>query len=234
MSSKPSAQSMQDWELVDVAPIPGQGTELQLYKREDDLSISILGGGVLMSTWAHQSEDALAEIPCRKIVDRDQPRVLIGGLGMGFTLAAALRCLGENAEVVVAELVPGLVEWNRGALGEYAGNPLHDPRTQVRLGDVAKVLREKRQAYDAILLDVDNGPEGLTRKKNDWLYTTDGLTEAYRALRPEGILAIWSAGPDREFMQRLQKIGFKVKQVRVREHQNKGDLHAIWFAEREP
>ena len=224
---------MQDWELIDTTPIPGQGTELQLYKREDDLSISILGGGVLMSTWAHQSEDALAELPCRKVVDREQPRVLIGGLGMGFTLAAALRCMGDNAEVVVAELVPGLVEWNRGELGKYAGNPLHDPRTQVRVGDVAKVLREKRQAYDAILLDVDNGPEGLTRKKNDWLYTTDGLTEAYRALRPKGLLAIWSAGPDREFTERVRKIGFKVKQVRVREHQNKGDLHAIWLAERE-
>ena len=221
------------WELIDTATIPGQGTELQLYQREGEYSISILGGGVLMSTWAHQSEDALAELPCRKIVDRQQPRVLIGGLGMGFTLAAALNSLGDNAEVVVAELVPGLVEWNRGALGKYAGNPLHDPRTQVRVGDVAKVLREKRQAYDAILLDVDNGPHAITRKKNNWLYTTDGLTESYRALRPEGILAIWSAGPDREFMQRLQKIGFKVKQVRVREHQNKGDLHAIWLAERE-
>lgn len=228
-----SNKTKSSWELVDTAPIPGQGTELQLYQRESEFSISILGGGVLMSTWAHQSEDALAELPCRKIVDRHQPRVLIGGLGMGFTLAAALKSLGENAEVVVAELVPGLVEWNRGSLGKYAGNPLHDPRTQVRVGDVAKVLREKRQAYDAILLDVDNGPHAITRKKNNWLYTTDGLTESYRALRPEGILAIWSAGPDREFMQRLQKIGFKVKQVRVREHQNKGDLHAIWFAERE-
>ncbi|SDZ93560.1 Methyltransferase domain-containing protein [Desulfuromusa kysingii] len=221
------------WELIDTAPIPGQGTELQLFQREGEFSISILDGGVLMSTWAHQSEDALAQLPCAKIVNRNQPRVLIGGLGMGFTLAAALKTLGPEAKVVVAELVPGLIEWNRGTLGKYAGHPLQDPRTQVRVGDVAKVLREQRQAYDAILLDVDNGPHAITRKKNNWLYTTDGLTEAYRALRPEGILAIWSAGPDREFMQRLQKIGFKVKQVRVREHQNKGDLHAIWFAERE-
>lgn len=233
MSSKPSDKSNRPWELVDTAPIPGKGTELQLYRREGEFSISILDGGVLMSTWAHQSEDALAELPCTKIVNRHQPRVLIGGLGMGFTLAAALKSLGPDAEVVVAELVPGLVEWNRGTLGQYAGHPLEDPRTTVRVGDVAKVLREQRQAYDAILLDVDNGPHAITRKKNNWLYTTDGLTESYRALRPEGILAIWSAGPDREFMQRLQKIGFKVKQVRVREHQNKGDLHAIWFAERE-
>lgn len=234
MPPNPTAHAMKDWELIDRAPIPGQGTELLLYKREEELSISILGGCVLMSTFAHQSEDALAELSCRKIVDRDQPRVLIGGLGMGFTLAAALRCLGDNAEVVVAELVSGLVEWNRGALGEYAGHPLRDPRTRVRVGDVGKVLREQRQAYDAILLDVDNGPHAITRKKNNWLYTTDGLTESYRALRPAGVLAIWSAGPDREFMQRLQKIGFKVKQVRVREDQNKGALHAIWLAEREP
>ncbi len=221
------------WELVDTATIPGQGTALQLFRRQGEFSISILGGGVLMSTWAHHSEDALAEQPCRKVAKREQPRVLIGGLGMGFTLAAALRCLQDNAEVVVAELVPGLVEWNRGALGEFAGNPLDDPRTTVRVGDVAKVIREQRQAYDAILLDVDNGPSGLTRKKNDWLYSTDGLTDAYRALRPAGILAVWSARPDREFKQRLKKIGYKVSQVRVREHQDKGDMHAIWFAERE-
>lgn len=233
MSPNRSHSTENPWELIDTAPIPGQGTELQLYQRKGEFSISILDGGVLMSTWAHQSEDALAELPCRKIVNRTNPRVLIGGLGMGFTLAAALKTLGDNAEVVVAELVPGLIEWNRGSLGKYADHPLQDSRTQVHVGDVAKILRAQRQAYDAILLDVDNGPHAITRKKNNWLYTTDGLTEAYRALRPEGILAIWSAGPDREFMQRLQKIGFKVKQIRVREHQNKGDLHAIWFAERE-
>ncbi len=233
MPTKPLNNLDSSWKLLDTASIPGQGTELQLFQRKDEFSISILGGGVLMSTWAHQSEDALAEIPCRKIVNRSQPRVLIGGLGMGFTLAAALKNLGDNAEVVVAELVPGLIEWNRGPLGKYAGDPLHDPRATVRQGDVAKILREQNKAYDAILLDVDNGPHAITRKKNNWLYSSDGLTEAYRALRPNGILAIWSAGPDREFMQRLQKIGFKVKQVRVREHQNKGDLHAIWFAERE-
>ncbi len=233
MSPNRSNSTENPWELIDTAPIPGQGTELQLYQRKGEFSISILDGGVLMSTWAHQSEDALAELPCRKIANRTNPRVLIGGLGMGFTLAAALKTLGNNAEVVVAELVPGLIEWNRGSLGKYADHPLQDSRTQVRVGDVAKILRAQRQAYDAILLDVDNGPHAITRKKNNWLYTTDGLTESYRALRPEGILAIWSAGPDREFMQRLQKIGFKVKQVRVREHQNKGDLHAIWFAERE-
>jgi spermidine synthase len=153
---------------------------------------------------------------------------------MGFTLAAALHHLGAEAEVVVAELVPGVVAWNRGVLGKYAGHPLQDERTTIREGDVAKLLRSQRQAYDAILLDVDNGPNGLTRKKNNWLYSTEGLTEAYRSLRPEGVLAVWSAATSRNFMERLRKIGFKVKQSRVPEQDNKGDLHAIWIAERGP
>jgi spermidine synthase len=224
---------MDAWELVDTAQIPGGG-ELELYECEGEFSISISSGGGLMSTIAHQSEDALAELVCPKIAGREQPRVLVGGLGMGFTLAAALRHMGDTAEVVVAELVPAVVEWNRGPLGKYAGHPLQDKRTTVRLGDVAKILRAERQAFDAILLDVDNGPKGFTRKKNDWLYSTDGLTEAYRALRPDGILAVWSAGPSRNFMERLRKVGFKVKQSRVPEQDNQGDLHAIWLAERGP
>ncbi len=234
MSSDLSDETMDSWELVDTAQIPGGGGELQLYQRDAEFSISIAGSGTLMSTWAHQSEDALAEFACKKIAGRSRPRVLIGGLGMGFTLAAALRHLGADAEVVVAELVPAVVVWNRGPLGEYAGHPLRDERARVREGDVAKILRAERQAYDAIMLDVDNGPKGLTRKKNDWLYTTDGLTAAYEALRPEGMLAVWSAGPSRNFRERLRKVGFKVKQTRVPEQDNKGDLHAIWLAERGP
>lgn len=222
------------WKLLDTAPIPGNGGELQLQQRDAEFSISIVGGGVLMNTRAHGSEDALAEVACRKIAGRSRPRVLIGGLGMGFTLAAALRHLGTNAEVVVAELVPAVVAWNRGPLGEHAGHPLQDERATVREGDVARILKAERQAYDAILLDVDNGPEGFTRKKNDWLYTIDGLTESYAALRPMGLLAVWSAGPSRNFTERLRKVGFKVKQNRVRAHDNKGDLHTIWLAERGP
>jgi spermidine synthase len=141
---------------------------------------------------------------------------------MGFTLAAALRHLGADAEVVVAELIPAVVKWNQGALGEHAGHPLRDARTTVREGDVAKILKSERRAYDAIMLDVDNGPEGLTRKKNNWLYSIAGL------------LAVWSAGPDRNFTERLKKVGYKVSQNRVREHNNKGDLHTIWLAERGP
>jgi spermidine synthase len=153
---------------------------------------------------------------------------------MGFTLAAALRHLGSDAEVVVAELVPAVVVWNRGPLGEHAGHPLQDERARVREGDVARLLKEERQAYDAILLDVDNGPEGLTRKKNDWLYTIDGLTASFAALRAKGILAVWSAGPDRNFTERLRKVGFRVRQSRVRAHNNKGELHTIWLAEGGP
>ncbi len=221
------------WKLLDTAPIPGEGGELQLHQRGTEFSISIVGGGVLMSTRAHSSEDALAEIACCRIADRSRARVLIGGLGMGFTLAAALRRLGADAEVVVAELVPAVVTWNRGPLGEHAGHPLRDARAKVREGDVANVLKTERQAFDAILLDVDNGPVGLTRKKNDWLYGMAGLSAAYLALRPQGLLAVWSAGPDRDFMERLQKAGFKAEQTRVRAHNNKGDLHTIWLAERE-
>jgi spermidine synthase len=222
------------WKLLDTAQIPGTDGALQLHQRDAEFSISISGGGVLMNTRAHGSEDALAELACGQIAGRVRPRVLIGGLGMGFTLAAALRRLGTDAEVVVAELVPAVVGWNRGPLGEHAGHPLQDKRTTVREGDVAKILKVERRAFDAILLDVDNGPEGLTRKKNDWLYTVEGLTASYTALRPGGVLAVWSAGPDRDFNERLRKVGFRVKQARVREHAKKGDLHTIWLAEQCP
>ncbi len=223
---------MADWQLIDTAQIPGHDGALQLHRKGAEYSIGIQGGGVLMSTRAHSSEDALAEVACKIIAARPLPRVLIGGLGMGFTLAAALRHLGPDAEVVVAELVPAVVKWNRGPLGEYAGHPLQDPRTRVRESDVAKILKKERKAFDAILLDVDNGPEGFTRKKNDWLYSIDGLTEAYAALRPQGLLAVWSAASSRNFTERLRKVGFKVRQHRVHEHENKGDLHTIWLAER--
>lgn len=221
------------WQLVDTAPIPGNEGELQLHRRGDEFSISILGGGVLMNTRAHGSEDALARLPCRIIAGRPSPRVLIGGLGMGFTLAAALRYLGPDAAVVVAELVPAVVRWNRGELGAHAGHPLLDARATVREGDVARVIQGESQAFDAILLDVDNGPRGMTRKKNNWLYSLDGLIAAHRALRPKGVLAVWSAGPDQAFTARLKKIGFRVRQVREAEHDGKGALHTIWLAERE-
>ncbi|MEN8178752.1 MAG: hypothetical protein ABFS39_09040 [Pseudomonadota bacterium] len=223
---------MTPWILLDSAQVPGNGGELRLYQREDAFSIKIVGHGELMNSRVHGSEDALAERTCARLKDCVKPRLLIGGLGMGFTLAAALRKIGKQAQVVVAELVPAVVEWNRGPLGEHAGHPVRDPRVTVREMDVARILRAEQRAYDAILLDVDNGPEGLTRKENDWLYSINGLHEAYVALRPLGVLAVWSAGPDRQFLQRLRKVGFEVEEARVRARGSKGARHIIWFAKR--
>jgi spermidine synthase len=223
---------MTPWILLDSAPVPGQGGELRLYRRGDEFSIRIAGRGELMNSRVHGSEEALAEQTCARLADRSQPRLLIGGLGMGFTLAAALRQLGDRAQLVVAELVPGVVAWNRGPLGEHAGHPLRDPRVSVHEGDVARLLNNAQPGFDAILLDVDNGPEGFTRKQNDWLYSVNGLNAAYATLRPGGVLAVWSAGPDRDFAQRLRKVGFEVDEVRVRAHGAKGARHIIWFARR--
>jgi spermidine synthase len=224
---------MTPWILLDSAQVPGNGGELRLYQRNDEFSIKITGRGELMNSRVHGSEDALAEHTCARLADCAKPRLLIGGLGMGFTLAAALQHLGNQAQVVVAELVPAVVAWNKGPLGEHSGHPLRDPRVTVSERDVARVLVAGEQAYDAILLDVDNGPEGLTRKENDWLYSINGLTEAYAALRPKGVLAVWSAGPDKHFLQRLRKTGFEVDEVHVRAHGSKGARHIIWFASRD-
>lgn len=212
--------------------MPGNGGELHLYRRGDEFSIKIAGRGELMNSRVHGSEDALAEQACARLAGCLEPRLLIGGLGMGFTLAAALRHVGDTAQVVVAELAPAVVEWNRGPLGECAGHPLQDSRVSVHEGDVARVIQAGQQAYDAILLDVDNGPEGLVRSENDRLYGVNGLSAAYAALRPQGILAVWSAGPDQVFPQRLRKVGFGVEEVRVRAHGSKGARHIIWFARR--
>jgi len=220
------------WILLDSTPVPGNGGELRLYRRDDELSIRIVGHGELMNSRSHGSEDALAELTCARLKDHSKPRLLIGGLGMGFTLAAALRKLGNQAQVVVAELVPAVVAWNKGPLGEPAAHPLQDPRVTVREEDVARILRAEQQAYDAILLDVDNGPEGLTHKTNDWLYSLNGLNAAYETLRPQGVLAVWSAGPDKRFLQRLHKVGFEVEEIRVRARGSKGARHIIWFARR--
>lgn len=223
---------MTPWLLLDSASVPGNGAELRLYRRGDEFSIRIAGRGELMNSRVHGSEDALAEQTCARLADCGSAQLLIGGLGMGFTLAAALRQVGEQAQLLVAELVPAVVEWNRGVLGESAGYPLDDARVTVRTGDVARVLQHAQQAYDAILLDVDNGPEGLIRRENDWLYHMDGLSAAYMALRPQGVLAVWSAGPDADFRQRLRKAGFAVDEVRVHAHGAKGARHVIWFARR--
>ena len=220
------------WTLLGTASIPGNGGELRLSQRGHEFSIRIVGGGELMNSRLHGSEDPLAELACRRVAQRPSARLLIGGLGMGFTLAAALKHSGPDAEVVVAELVSEVVEWNRGPLGERAGRPLDDPRAKVEVGDVGRILRKHKQAFDAILLDVDNGPEGLTRKDNDWLYSLAGLAAAFDALRPGGVLAVWSAGPCRAFTDRLRQIGFDAETVIVRAHNGKGARHTIWLAGR--
>jgi spermidine synthase len=220
------------WELLGSAQVPGTGGELRLYRRGREFSIRV-NSSELMNSSAHSSEDAMAELACAKISGRVSPRILIGGLGMGYTLAAALRLLGPDAVVVVAELVPELVVWNRGPLADLAGHPLEDSRVEIRETDVACILRGERRSYDAILLDVDNGPEGLTRQENDWLYSRPGLDAAFTALRPAGVLAVWSAVPDPSFSRRLRQAGFRADQVRVRARGlHGGGRHTIWIAVR--
>jgi spermidine synthase len=223
---------MMPWKLLDRAQMPESGEELRLYQRGREFSIRV-DRHELMNSRAHGSEDALAELACVRIAHRPCPRVLIGGLGMGYTTAAALRRLGANGRVVVAELVPAVVAWNRGLLADLAGRPLHDARVTVREADVARILQAEQGAYDAILLDVDNGPVSLTWKGNGWLYARAGLDAAYAALRAAGVLAVWSASPDRAFAKRLRRAGFEVAEVCVRARGPRGGgRHIIWLAVR--
>ena len=218
--------------LVHTASIPGECGELGLYQRGADYFIKIVGGQDLMNTRSHASEDALGVIACKGLREKPVARILISGLGMGFTLAAALKTLAADAEVVVAEIVPGVVEWNRGVLGSFAERPLDDARTQLHTVDVTVLLQKERAGFDAIVLDVDNGPDGLTRASNQWLYSKAGLAVMFRALRPGGTLAIWSAGPDKAFTRRLRVADFVVVEAAVRAHAGKGARHVIWIARR--
>jgi len=221
------------WQLLDSAPVPGSTSELHLYQRGKEFSIRV-DRRELMNSRVHGSEDALAQMACACIADRKAARVLIGGLGMGYTVAAALERLGDDAEVVVAELAPAVVAWNRGPLVDLARRPLESSRVIVREVDVAQILRAEQAAFDAILLDVDNGPEGLTRRSNRWLYAEAGLAAAWKTLRPGGVLAIWSAGPNVAFADRLRQSGFTVEESRVRARAtNKGAWHTIWIAKRD-
>lgn len=218
--------------VLGTAPIPGQNGQLRLLQRNDEFTIKIAGiPGDLMNSRMHASEDALATLACERINNRKAPHVLIGGLGMGFTLAAALKSLKESAQVTVAELIPEVVQWNKGPLGALNDYPVNDARTKVHVGDVGEVLRQSKASFDAILLDVDNGPEGHTADDNGWIYTPAGLKAAKSALKEGGIVAYWSAGADSAFTTRLSKAGFKVKPVTVRAHTNgKGARHVIWLA----
>ena len=216
-------------ELIGTAEVPG-GDELRLYRRGDDFIIAI-DRNELMSSRMSGSEEALATMTCDRLRSAKAASLLIGGYGMGFTLRAALATLGPDAKIVVAELVPGIIDWARGPMAELAAGCLDDPRVELVLGDVSKAIGAATRRYDAILLDVDNGPDGLTREANEGLYSAAGLATAKAALRPGGILAIWSAAPDARFMRRLTAAGFQVDEVGVRARSNgKGPRHVIWFA----
>jgi spermidine synthase len=192
-----------------------------------------LGHNELMNSRLSGSEEALATIACERIRARKQPRILIGGLGMGFTLRAAQTVLGADAQITVAELVPAVVTWARGALLEIFGESLSDPRVVIHEADVRHLIRDGRSAFDAILLDVDNGPEGLTQIANASLYDMQGLGAAREALRPGGVLAVWSSGPDLNFTRRLRNSGFEVDEVKVRANGPRGGArHMIWIATR--
>ena len=218
------------WEKLDTTRVPGTDGELRLMQRGTEFSI-MLGTNELMNSRLSGSEAALATLAAKKIESVKNPHLLIGGLGMGFTLRAALGALGAKARIEVAELVPAVVAWARGPMAEIFGDSLNDKRVSIREMDVTEIIRSSRAAFDAILLDVDNGPEGLTRQANDGLYDSSGLRSAHAALRPDGVLAVWSSGPSPAFAKRLRSAGFDVNEVNVRATgRGGGARHIIWIA----
>ncbi|KQT42999.1 hypothetical protein ASG43_15805 [Aureimonas sp. Leaf454] len=231
------------WIHLGTAAIPGAG-ELRLMRRGTEYSI-MLGGNELMNSRLSGSEEALATLAAERIGGRAAPRLLIGGLGMGFTLRAALAAFDSRSSIVVAELVPGVVDWARGEMAEIFAGSLGDERVSIVIEDVARVIAEEgvqaldgarggstgaaRSGFDAILLDVDNGPDGLTSGANDRLYGVAGLAASLRALRPGGVLAIWSSGPDPAFATRFGRAGFAVEEIRVKAGRGRGARHVLWF-----
>ena len=212
--------------------MPGGGDVLRLFRRDRDFMI-VLNGNELMNSRMSGSEEALALLTCERLRHSAAPHLLIGGYGMGFTLRSALEVLPERAAVTVVELVPEIIAWARGPMAQLEAGCLDDPRVELVEGDVAALIVQARDRYDAILLDVDNGPDGLTRLANNRLYSNAGLALAKGALKQGGILAIWSAAPDAAFTRRLKDVGFAVEQVDVRARSNnKGPRHTIWLAVR--
>jgi len=220
------------WKQIDTARVPGAEVELRLMQRGAEFSMKI-GPNELMNSRLSGSEEALATLACRRLEAVKAPHLLIGGLGMGFTLRAALAVLGPKARITVAELVPAVIAWAKGPMAEIFGDSLSDPRASILCADVIDVIQSRPATFDAILLDVDNGPEGLIRKANDALYDPGGLKAIRRALRPGGVLAVWSSGPHPAFSKRLREVGFDVKEVAVRATARRsGARHVIWFATR--
>jgi spermidine synthase len=218
------------WQQIDAAKVPGSQVELRLMRRGAEFSM-MLGQNELMNSRLSGSEEALATLACKRIEGIKRPHLLVGGLGMGFTLRAALAVLGAEARVTVAELVPAVITWARGPMAELFGDSLSDPRADIRAADVVEVIQSSPSAFDAILLDVDNGPEALIRTANDALYDLKGLKAVLRALRPRGVLAVWSSGPNAAFTKRLRDSDFDVNEVGVRATSKRsGAHHVIWFA----
>jgi spermidine synthase len=209
--------------------VPGDNTQLRLMRRGDEFSI-FAGNTVLMSSRMSSSEIVLAEIACERLRGRRNSHMLIGGYGMGFTLRAALAGLGKDARITVAELVPAVLAWARGPMAELADGCLDDPRVAIHEDDVGAAIAAAQSKFDAILLDVDNGPDGLSRAANDRLYDMQGLKAARRALRPKGLLAVWSAAPSKAFTERLMRAGFAVEEIKARANKGRGVRHIIWAA----
>lgn len=218
------------WTLIETASVPGGSDELRLKQRGSEFSI-MLGTNELMNSRLSGSEEALAKLSCDKIRDRPRPKILIGGLGMGFTLRAALAELPDEAEVVVAELVPAVIRWAKNEMAEVFKGCLDDPRVTIVEADVGDLIRREKAAYDAILLDVDNGPEALTRVENDRIYDARGLAAAKAALCSGGVLSVWSSAPDSRFTRQLQAAGFTVEEMPTRaSSKGRGAKHMIWLA----
>ena len=226
---------MDPWQLLGRAQTPGGGAELLLFRRNSEFSLKA-DNRELMNSRVHGSEETMSRLGCQHLAEHPSARVLIGGLGMGYSLRTALDILGEDARVVVAELVPAVVEWNRGVLADLAGRPLDDGRAELHEADVVQLIKAARADYDAILLDIDNGAEAMVRKGNNWLYSLPGLTATYAALRRGGVLATWSAGPQSAFVKRLRRAGFEVDEVKVRARSGGsckgGGHHVVWVATR--
>ncbi len=218
------------WRQIDTTRVPGAKVELRLMQRGSEFSM-MLDQNELMNSRLSGSEEALATLTAKKIEAVKAPHVLVGGLGMGFTLRAALAVLGRDARITVAELVPAVIAWARGPMAELFGGSLTDPRVDLREADVVEVIKASPSAFDAILLDVDNGPEALIRAANDALYDLGGLQAIRGALRPRGVLAVWSSGPNLAFTKRLRAAGFEVNEIGVRATTKRsGAHHVIWFA----
>lgn len=220
------------WEEIDRAGIPGQENDLVLRRRGREFSIRT-AGTELMNSRVHGSEEALAELTLARLRRPPGRNILVGGLGMGFTLGAVLALSPPDARILVAELIPAVISWNRRYLGHLAGMPLDDARVRTADADVAEIIGNASTAWDAILLDVDNGPDGLTQRSNNRLYTAAGLNAAFAALHPGGVLGVWSAGADDAFTRRLRQCGFRAQAVPVRAGgRGKGSRHTVWIAEK--